>query len=123
MAADSLQFSKQSGRLTLWIGPLIAPLAWLIDLQVSFSGNRQACDSNSSTILHLATAVTFLIALAGVWLTWSNWRKTGEKWPGEEEGIIGRSRFLAFVGLWVNLIFLAAILAQAVPKWMLSACQ
>ncbi len=121
--ADPSQFTKQSGRFALWIGPVIAPLAWLTDLQLSFAADRTACTSQSSMLLHLATIISLAVALLGVWLTWRTWKKAGEQWPGEEEGVVPRSCFLAFVGFGVNVLFVAAILAQSVPKLMLNPCQ
>lgn len=123
MADDVSPFQQQTGRLLLWLGPLIGPLAWITDLQVSYSLNRPACEQGSSLLLHSATLVALLIAAVGVWLTWRNWKRAGESWPGEEEGIIPRSRFLAFVGFGVNVLFVLAIVTQAIPKFMLSPCQ
>ncbi len=121
--AEPKQFTRQSARFALWLGPTIGPLAWLIDLQVSFAADRAACEGHSSMLLHVVSITTLLIALLGVWLTWKGWRQAGNEWPGEEEGIIPRSRFLAFIGFGTNLMFVAAIIAQAVPKLMLNPCQ
>ncbi len=123
MNSNEAEFSNTPGRIALWMGPLIGPLAWLIDLQASFSADRWSCENGTAAPLHWATIICLMVTLGGVWLTWRQWSHAGKQWPGEEAGVMPRSRFVSFVGLCVNLIFVLAILAQSVPKWMLSPCQ
>lgn len=116
-------FTNKWRRLGLWIGPLIGPIAWLLDLQVSFSADRWSCTSHTALPLHLASLICLLITLAGVAYTWRDWREAGKGWPGEEEGVISRSRMMAFLGVTVNVMFVLTILFQTIPKWMLNPCQ
>jgi hypothetical protein len=123
MPTDEAVFTNKWRRLGLWVGPLIGPLAWLADLEISFSADRLSCNSNTPLPLHLATIICLLISFGGIAYTWRDWRDTGKGWPGEEESIVSRSRLLSFVGLTVNTMFVLAILFQAVPKVMLHPCQ
>jgi hypothetical protein len=123
MPVNEAVFTNRWRRLGLWLGPLIGPLAWLFDLQISFSAGRLSCTADTSLPLHLATLVCLLITLGGIVYTWRNWRAAGKGWPGEEEGVIPRSRLMSFIGLTVNVMFALAILFQAVPKAMLHPCQ
>jgi hypothetical protein len=108
----------------LWTGLLLAPLAFLVNLEVGYLLVRRSCLGNDRLPVHVVQIVCLLLALAGGVVAWRVWRAEGAQWPGGEAGgPAGRTRFLAGLGLLLSAQFALVILAQWIPSFMLSPCQ
>jgi hypothetical protein len=107
----------------LWTGLLLAPAAFLLNLEVAYALVPVACSSGSRLLVHIVHAVCLLLAAFGAITALRQWKLTGETWPGETGGRIGRSRFMAGLGLYLSLLFVMVILAQWIPSFVLSPCQ
>jgi hypothetical protein len=107
----------------LWAGLLLAPAAFLLNLEVAYALVPTACSARNRLLVHLVHLICLLLAGAGLFTAWSSWRSSGEIWPGEEGGRLGRSRFMAGLGVLLSAMFVLVILAQWIPSFVLSPCQ
>jgi TRAP-type C4-dicarboxylate transport system permease small subunit len=116
------EFSRTRGILWLWAGLLIAPLAFLLHLQVNYTLVTKLCQSQHKIVLHLVTFAFLLIAAGGGFIAWRNWESAGRKWPEESGNITERSRFMAVVGLLISALIILALIAQLLPQFIYDPC-
>ena len=109
--------------LTEWAGVLAGPIAFLLNLQVSYMMVPWACAVGAHTALYLVPVGALLLTALGGSCAWRVWQRTGRDWPGNGEGAVPRSRLLAVLGLLTSGLFALIIIAQAIPTVILSACQ
>lgn len=107
----------------LWIGLLVAPTAFLLNLEVAYALVPTACSSQNHLLTHIVHLVCLLLALFGGVTAWRCWKATGEIWPGSDGGPIARSRFMAGLGWLTSALFALVILAQWIPSFVLDPCQ
>jgi hypothetical protein len=105
----------------LWFGLLAAPIAWLFDLGLSFALVGNACRTGNTAGLWISTAGAFSISLAGAivsgWAVGVLGRPNAHVQPMAERG-----RTMALAGLGLSALFALTIVAIAIPKLALSAC-
>jgi hypothetical protein len=116
-------FFQHQGIVWLWFGMLAPPLAFLLNLQLSYVLVPQACVMGQHLLLHLVPVGTVLLAVGGGVSAWYNWRRTGHTWSTEAAGVLPRSRFMAATGLLISGLFILAIVAQWLPNFLLNPCQ
>src|SRR4051795_1531630 len=87
----------------LWAGLLLAPAAFLLNLEVAYALVPTACSTGTRLLMHGVHLVCLFLAAAGALTAWRSWRATGEIWPGGAGGRLSRSRFMAGVGLLLSL--------------------
>jgi hypothetical protein len=115
---------KQPGSIfALWAGFLIAPFAFLLNLQASYMLVPWACSTGRSFWLHAASAGTLLFALLGAFIALRNWQKAGRGWRSEGGSAAARSRFMAIMGLMMSGLFSLIILAQWIADFIIDPCQ
>jgi hypothetical protein len=117
------EFNKAGCILSLWTGMLAAPFAFLLNLQISYMLVPWVCVTGQLFWLHLAGALTLLLALAGGFLAWRNWKKSGQEWRSHERSVESRSRFMAILGLMMSGLFSLIILAQWIANLIIGPCQ
>lgn len=117
------EFAQQRGKVWLWVGVLIAPLAFLLHLEINYALVTQLCQSTHKLSMHLVTLLFLLIAAGGGFIAWRNWEATGRKWPGEAGSVLERSRFMAVVGLLISMLVILALIAQWIPQFIFDPCQ
>lgn len=115
MAEAEREFSKTRGEFLLWVGFLLPPAAWALQLQTLYLLSEYACATGDVLPNHIAAAVALILSLTGGVISWLNWQRAGSKWPGEQAGVIPRSRFLSALGLLSSALFSATIFAQWLP--------
>src|SRR3954467_6917790 len=102
----------------LWAGLLLAPTAFLLNLEVAYALVPTACSSQNRLLVHLVHLVCILIAATGGVVALRSGRSCGQAWPGGEGGRVGRSRFMAGVGLLLSWFIVLVILAQWIPSFV-----
>jgi hypothetical protein len=107
----------------LWAGLLLAPTAFLLNLEVAYALVPTACSTGTRLLVHVVHLVCLLLAAAGALIARRSWRSTGETWPGGAGGRLSRSRFMAGVGLLLSLFIVMVIVAQWIPSFVLNPCQ
>ncbi len=124
MTVDSRTDIPDAGELrALWAGLLLAPAAFLLNLEVAYALVPTACSTGTRLLMHIVHLVCLFLAAAGALTAWRSWRLTGEIWPGGAGGRLSRSRFMAGVGLLLSLFIVMVIVAQWIPSFVLSPCQ
>ena len=116
------KFSQRRGIVWLWAGLLIAPLVFLLHLEVNYMIVTQLCQSEHKIVSHLVTIVSLLFASLGGFIAWRNWLASGHRWPGEEANVTERSSFMAVVGLLLSALVLLALIAQWIPQFIYDPC-
>jgi hypothetical protein len=110
--------------LMLLIGSfLLAPFAWLLDMQVSYSMVKWACENDRRGTLLLMPIGSLALIGAGTAAAWSCWTKLREDGSQEGARMVDRSYFLALAALAMNGIFALLILTSIVPRVVLSPCE
>jgi hypothetical protein len=109
----------QQGDLWLWSGILVPPLAFLLNLQLSYVLVSWACATGHTSVLHI-TALLALVLSAGSGIL--GWKQVPApvKPPA---GAASRRRFMALLGLWTGILFSLVVVAQWIPNLFLSPCQ
>ena len=121
---DTRTMVPDAGRLrALWAGVLLAPTAFLLNLELGYLAVPATCTGGSPLVLHLIHGTCLLVAIAGAGIAWRSWRVAGAGWAGETGGPTARSRFLAGLGLSGSVLFALTIAAQWIPTLVLHPCQ
>ena len=107
---------------TLWFGLLGGALAWKLQLMVNYALVPYACWRELTILVHLASLATLLLALGAAAVSLRSWRSAGSSFELELGGPIGRSRFMALLGVVLSVYFALVILGQWVPNLLLSPC-
>jgi hypothetical protein len=111
------------GLPALWAGVLLAPLAFFLQFQVNFTLSQWACSGGPMWAVYAALAAGLVVAAAGAWIGWRNWRTVGGEWPGDSAGAVERTRFMGLGGMILSSAFCLIILAQSLTTAVLGVCQ
>ena len=106
----------------LWIGILLPPIAWGVQLQSVYLASEFGCATSNFTWNHVLSAITLTIAMIGGAIAWWEWTVAGG--TTEEEGSNGmsRRRFMALIGVLTSALFSVTIIAQWLPTLMGVPC-
>jgi hypothetical protein len=111
------------GLMKLVGGVLLAPLAWFLDLQISYAGVKWACAHDARFVLLLVPAATLTVIALSAWLSWSSWRQLQGNANLTGARMEDRSYFLALVGLGSSAVFALLVLTSLAPRYWLSPCE
>lgn len=99
--------------VTVMFGFLAAPVAWIVHLVASSALVPVACELDTVLVVHLATVATAISAIAGILVA----RRTRSHASGP-----GHVMFLSIGGFWLGFLFLALILLEGLPVFVLEPC-
>ena len=108
--------------LPLWTGILAGPIAWALDLCVSYAMVKWTCAARTQSVLHLVTAGALVLVLAGMAVAAMALRAAADGRPTDGGSPRQRARFMAVLGLTAGAFFVLVIFAEAIPRWVLDAC-
>jgi hypothetical protein len=108
--------------LPLWAGILAGPIAWASDLGASYALVQWTCASQRVGVLHLISLLALMLTMGGAVMSWMALQHT-DHLATDAGQPRARARFMAVLGLSINALFAAAIIAGAIPRWVLNACQ
>jgi hypothetical protein len=113
--------TSSSAKSAQVIGVLVGPLAFGADLLLSYAMVQHACSTGHFYVLHAISIASLIIVLGGGWMSWQQYQNARE---GNDDGgsPIDRSHFLGLMGTASSLFFAVVIIANAVPRFMLSPC-
>lgn len=106
----------------VWWCMLAGPLAWAGDLSFSYVLAQHACSTGHHYVLHVITIVCFLTALTGLVAGFSVHSKVPKEAIDKGPRPMDRTHFQVLFGLVFSAAFAIVIIAGAVPRWILSAC-
>jgi hypothetical protein len=114
----------EAGRIgALWAGVLLAPAAFLVNLEFGYLAVHPSCLRGDALPVHLIHAVTLVLGLLGAMVAWRTWREVGVEWPGNAGGPAARTRFMAGLGVVTSALFVLTMAAQWIPVFVLHPCQ
>lgn len=109
--------------LALWTGVLGGPIVWLCSFEARFALAPWACTFQNKWALY-GVALAALILCAGcALLSWREWKALGEHGPSPAGGAVPRSNFMAIGGIVISSGCGMIVIAQAIPEFVLGACQ
>ncbi|MCW8193915.1 hypothetical protein F6455_03835 [Proteobacteria bacterium 005FR1] len=118
--------SPLPGTGVLWLGWFIGIVAWVLHLSISYSLVEWHCQNpgvlQSSTlklILHGTTLATLALAIAGIWLTWTNWQRCR---GGSGDTTVHRIIFMARSGCFMNVAMAVLIVVEGIPNFVFPVC-
>lgn len=124
--------ARLAGGLLLWYGVLGGAVAWAVHLLVAWPLDELTCAAGSEKIsavplwqaVGLAVVIPGLVTAGSLAVAALAWRRTARaQSAGAQDPAFGRSRMLAVVGIWANLLFLTIIVLGGVAVLVLPACQ
>jgi uncharacterized membrane protein len=117
----TVQEVKGRGAAALWSGVLVPPVTFGVDLLLSYALVQHACSTGHFYVMHAITVVAVLIALSAGFLSWREYTRI-PKADDEGGSPFDRAQFMAIYGMASALGFTIAIIAVAVPRFILSPC-
>jgi hypothetical protein len=109
--------------LPLWAGILAGPVAWALDLSVSYAMVKWVCSSQRDVVLHAITLAALAMVAGGAAVSMLALRHTAGDEPTDGGDPRQRARFMAILGVTSCALFAVTIVAGAIPRWVLDACQ
>lgn len=113
----------RQGLAMLIAGFLLAPFAWLLDLQVSYSLVKWVCETGRRELLLALPAGSLAIIAVASWMSWSCWTKLRDEAIETGARTVDRSYLIAVAGLAMNALFGLLILTSFAPRIFLSPCE
>lgn len=124
---------RRTGSISLWIGLIGAPLAWITQLSLSEPLAAHACYPYQAplsepiwewlpAILTAVSLVCLTATLLSGFVAWRWWRRSGTENGLAVDGDEHRQRFLASLSLMSCFIFTIAILFNLCAIWLVSPC-
>jgi len=107
---------------TLWWSMVAGFLAFGADLGFSYPLQQHSCSTGKYFLLHVISVVCAVIALSGVVTGWRGYQSLPEEVSEDGSSPHDRAHFQALLGMAFCLFFLLAIVANAVPRWILDPC-
>ncbi|HZQ62197.1 MAG TPA: hypothetical protein VFC24_12655 [Casimicrobiaceae bacterium] len=108
--------------LHAWPALFVAPVAFAVNLGVTYPLVPWVCAHQQAGVLHVAEIVFLLVGLFGVWHGWRLWRAHRAA-PGSDAGDHGsQQQFLAIIGTLASAIFSLGIAAQWFTAFVVPAC-
>lgn len=115
-------FSSPAGIGVLWTGILAGPIAWALDLTISYALVQWTCGHRRMIVLHLITATALLMIAGGAAMS----RRALTHGEGDATGDgprpMDRGRFMAVLGLLTCALFALAVIGNQIPRLLLDAC-
>jgi hypothetical protein len=109
--------------LPLWTGILAGPIAWALDLTASYALVKWTCLSQRESLLHGITIAALAIVAIGAAFSFLALQATAGDEPEDGGRPRQRARFMAMLGLALCALFTVTVVAGAIPRWVLDACQ
>jgi hypothetical protein len=105
----------------LWAGVLVGPTAMLLQLETNYGLVLWSCATGKTWPLHLVSLVALLATVVAGWLAYRVWGRV--KAHEDSGGPVGRSRFMAAVGILISLLMCVVIVAQWIPVFIHHPCE
>ena len=108
--------------IQVWWSLLAGFLAFGGDLGVSYTLQQHACSTGHFYVLHVITWVAFAVAISGFVTGLRAFKNLPEDVHERARESHDRAHFQALLGMGFCLFFALAVIANGVPRWILSPC-
>jgi hypothetical protein len=120
----------------LLFGAFIGPIVWALHLFANSAIAGQVCYPGPTPrltqlamlrpLLGLSGGIAIVLALIGAYVSYRSWRATRDEREGSQHHLIevgeGRTRFLAFAGMFTSLVFALVIFCDTIGVLLVPAC-
>jgi hypothetical protein len=117
-----VQFREGRRVCQLWAGILLGPIAWAVDFVLSYAVTHHECSTGAMRWLYVSSTTALLVSLFAAFLGWDSKRRLPEDISLHGGTTLSRSRAMAISGIGMGLWFAIIIIAEAVPRFILSPC-
>jgi len=115
--------AQESGNaFSLWIGLLLPPIAWALQMQINYVLVPFECYGGSRLPLFLVTVVALVITLAAGLVSFDGWRKRNQLLEEAADGVGSRVRFMFLLGMLTSAMFFVVIAAQGLATIVFHPC-
>jgi hypothetical protein len=109
-------------QLALWAGLVVPAGIWALQFAANYALVPWLCRAERGTWgLTVLSLVALVFAAGGLGAAWSTWRR-GRARPGDDDLLSACCRFLGLLGVWLGALVVVAIVAQALPAFMVDPC-
>jgi hypothetical protein len=116
-------FDAPAGISALWACILAGPVAWALDLMLSYSLVQWTCGGGPSAVLRVISLFSLALIAGGAFLGWRALQVVPEGAQEDGSQPDHRGLFMARLGLVMCALFATVVVAGAIPRWVLNACQ
>jgi hypothetical protein len=102
---------------------VLAPFAWLLDMQISYAMVKWACENDRRELLLLMPLGSLTLVGVAAVMSWSTLKRVGDNAVEDGGHQEDRSYFLAVAGIGMSALFALLILTSVVPRYVLSPCE
>ncbi len=120
---DEQGFEDRGGDLVFWIGLLLPPTAWALQLQIVYLTSEFGCYTSNFLWNHVVSGAAILISALGVFLSYTKWRSLGGGAETSTSFPEDRKRFMAIGGMPLGTLFTLLIFAQWLPTLLGVPCE
>ena len=115
-----------------WEGPglirlvgsfLLAPFAWLLDVQVSYSLVKWACTAERRDVLLLVPVGSLAVIAFATLLAWTCWTRLRGQADPDGARLVDRSYLLVMAAFAMNALFALLVVTSYAPRLFLSPCE
>jgi hypothetical protein len=105
-----------AGNWWRWVGILLPPVAWAIQLQVLYLTSEDGCFDQDFKWNHIVSGVMLLFTILGGIIAWLYWPEAGNYEATKEKGKpVVRKRFMGILGVGLAITFAVLVFAQWLP--------
>lgn len=129
---------QRIGAFSLWFGLLGAAAAWSLDELIAYGMASHMCSAkgaaSAQTMVRATspwylgmTALTFAVALAGLWVAIGNWRRVRDEQPDSGHRLLqvgeGRTRFMAMCAVMTSAAFVLGFVFLTLQMLTVPLCE
>jgi hypothetical protein len=111
--------TKIEGAFPLWVGLLLPPAAWGMQLQGLYLASEYGCATSDFTWNHGVVIVGLILSITGRAIAWRLWSKSGST---DENAEMSLRSFMSMLGVLSGALFTVTIFAQWLPTLMGVPC-
>jgi hypothetical protein len=105
----------ESGNFALWVGLLLAPLAWSAQLEALWLTSAYGCHDGNFNWNHVVSAAALLCSVVGAVVAWNHIPDGPYESSKEKATPKVRKRFMGYVGVALSIEFSVLIVAMWLP--------
>ena len=105
----------------LWVGVLLPPVIWALQMQINYWAVRGACARGGNSRLYSVTSSALLMIIFSAFCAWIGARRARGR--VEWGALVSSSRFMFALGLLDCAVFFMAVMAQGIAALLFHPCQ
>lgn len=107
----------------LWIGVLLPPVIWALQMQINYWAVRGACARGGNIRLYSVTSIALLMIIFCGLSAWIGARRSNDGEGVAWGALVSSSRFMFALGLLDSAVFFMAVMAQGIAAVVIHPCQ